>query len=99
MPIAMLRPRTLGLVAGIMAVAPMAVTTARAQETGGLDRTTRQAIRMACVADYQRYCRSVRPGDGRLAACFRDHADGLSAACRAALIPLIDSPPASPPPG
>lgn len=97
MPVSTFRPRVRWLAAAIVAVA--AATTAHAEEAGGLDRDTRLAVRTACAADYHRYCRSVRPGDGRIAACFRDNADGLSETCRAALLPLLSPLPASPPPG
>lgn len=89
---------TAAMLAAFSAVT-FAILPALAQETGGLDREMRQAIRNACSADYRQFCGSVRPGDGRIAACFRDNAASLSDPCRAALSSLIEQQPPSPPPG
>jgi len=43
------------------------------------------AARQACAADLKQLCGEVKPGDGRLKACVKDHFSQLSAACRTAL--------------
>jgi hypothetical protein len=35
-----------------------------------------------CAADAQRLCKDVEPGQGRIAACLKQHESGLSAACK-----------------
>lgn len=89
---------TAAMLAAFSAVT-FAMLPASAQQTGSLDREMRQAIRNACSADYRQFCRSVRPGDGRIAACFMENAASLSDSCRAALSNVIEQQPASPPPG
>jgi hypothetical protein len=44
-----------------------------------------RAVRMACAADYQRFCRDVLPGGGRIIRCLTRHADVLSQPCFQAL--------------
>lgn len=43
----------------------------------------------ACADDVGRYCPTIAPGEGRLVACLRPHAQELSDACRAQLAPLL----------
>lgn len=64
----------------VATVAGFAATTALAQSgapPGG--------VRQACAADYKTLCSGVRPGGGRILACFRDHATSLSPGCQQAL--------------
>jgi Cysteine rich repeat len=44
------------------------------------------AARQACSADIKQLCAEVKPGDGRLKACVKEHFGQLSAACQTALI-------------
>jgi hypothetical protein len=43
------------------------------------------AERMACTADYQKFCAGVSPGDGRALACLSKQKAKLSPACRAVI--------------
>ncbi len=38
--------------------------------------------RGACRADYEKFCKDVRPGQGRIVQCLRQHESELSAACK-----------------
>jgi Cysteine rich repeat len=42
--------------------------------------------RQACAADITQLCAEVKPGDGRLKACVKEHFGQLSAPCQTALI-------------
>ncbi|HEY7551742.1 MAG TPA: cysteine rich repeat-containing protein, partial [Hyphomicrobiaceae bacterium] len=44
-----------------------------------------RAVRMACEADYQRFCRDVPAGGGRIMRCLSRHADLVSQPCFQAL--------------
>jgi hypothetical protein len=44
-----------------------------------------QELERACRADYQRLCRGVFPGGGRILQCLRDKAAQVSDPCKAAL--------------
>ncbi len=44
------------------------------------------AARQACAADITQLCAEVKPGDGRLKACAKEHFGQLSASCQTALI-------------
>ena len=44
-----------------------------------------RAVRMACAADFQRFCRDVLPGGGRILRCLSRHADLVSQPCFQAL--------------
>ena len=44
------------------------------------------AARQACAADIKHLCGEVKPGEGRLKACVKEHFRQLSAACQTALI-------------
>lgn len=44
------------------------------------------AARQACAADIKQLCPEVKPGDGRLKACVKEHFGKLSASCQTALI-------------
>jgi hypothetical protein len=45
-----------------------------------------QALRQACAPDYHALCSGVRPGGGRIAACFEQNKTALSEPCRSALV-------------
>ena len=44
-----------------------------------------RAVRMACTTDFQRFCRDVPPGGGRILRCLSRHADLVSQPCFQAL--------------
>jgi hypothetical protein len=44
-----------------------------------------RAVRMACAADYERFCREVPRGGGRILRCLTRHADLVSQPCFQAL--------------
>ncbi len=39
----------------------------------------------ACKADFEKYCKTVQPGEGRIMKCMTDNKANVSAPCRAAL--------------
>jgi hypothetical protein len=41
--------------------------------------------RNACMGDYQKYCKSVTPGGGRIIACLAKQSDKLAPACKKVL--------------
>ena len=43
------------------------------------------AQRDACMDDYQKYCKSVVPGGGRIIACLAKESDKLAPACKKVL--------------
>jgi hypothetical protein len=47
------------------------------------------AARQACGADIKQMCAEVKPGDGRLKACVKEHFGELSASCQTALIGTV----------
>src|SRR5208282_129500 len=44
------------------------------------------AARQACAADINQLCAEVKPGDGRLKSCVKEHFGQLTASCQTALI-------------
>jgi Cysteine rich repeat len=44
------------------------------------------AARQACAADIKQLCAEIKPGDGRLKACVKEHFGQLSTSCQTALI-------------
>jgi hypothetical protein len=42
--------------------------------------------RQACAADIKQFCAEVKPGEGRLKACVKEHFSQLSASCQTALL-------------
>src|SRR5438552_13311 len=36
-----------------------------------------------CKADHEKFCKDVKPGDGRIIACMKEHAAELSPECKA----------------
>jgi hypothetical protein len=47
------------------------------------------AARQACAADIKQLCGDVKPGDGRLKSCVKEHFGQLSAGCQTALIGTV----------
>ncbi|MDI1267229.1 MAG: hypothetical protein PS018_28610 [bacterium] len=43
------------------------------------------AQRNACMGDYEKYCKSVAPGGGRIIACLAKEGDKISPACKKVL--------------
>ncbi|MCC8963282.1 hypothetical protein H8A95_13415 [Bradyrhizobium sp. Pear76] len=43
------------------------------------------AQRDACMGDYQKFCKSVAPGGGRIIACLAKESDKLTPACKKVL--------------
>ena len=43
------------------------------------------AQRDACMGDYQKFCKSVEPGGGRIIACLAKESDKLTPACKKVL--------------
>ena len=41
--------------------------------------------RNACMGDYEKYCKGVTPGGGRIIACLAKESDKLTAACKKVL--------------
>lgn len=41
--------------------------------------------RNACMGDYEKYCKSVTPGGGRIIACLAKESDKLTPACKKVL--------------
>lgn len=72
----MTRLAALALIASTLAL-PALAPSALAQDRG--------ALRAACQADFGRHCPGIRPGGGRLIACFREKHAEFSPACQAAV--------------
>ena len=66
------------LLAGML---PGLSAAARAEDMSKADL---RALILACRPDYQKFCSSLTPGDGAIAACLRQHQSELSAGCRVA---------------
>ena len=43
------------------------------------------ARRDACMSDYEKFCKGVMPGGGRIIACLTKESDKLTPACKTAL--------------
>jgi hypothetical protein len=65
------------------ATAPQAATTAPAHPLS--PREEARVLRSQCGGDFQKFCANVQLGGGRAVACLREHAAGLTPACRSAL--------------
>ncbi len=44
------------------------------------------AEREACKADYEKYCKQVRPGGGRIIECLSQHLDELTPQCKSVVV-------------
>jgi hypothetical protein len=78
-------------VAAVPAAAPAPVAAPPPMEPAPLLVTRREELfllRNACGADYAVYCRGLRPGMGRVAACLHYNRANLSPRCQQALIAL-----------
>ena len=49
-------------------------------------REQARLLRTDCSSDFQKFCAGTPLGGGRAMACLKDHASGLSALCRSALM-------------
>lgn len=49
-----------------------------------------QGVLKACEGDIKKYCSAVKPGDGRLLACFYAHEDKISDSCDRAVGDVAD---------
>ncbi|MBR0692023.1 cysteine rich repeat-containing protein [Bradyrhizobium lablabi] len=54
--------------------------------TAGFAQELTAAQRNACTGDYEKYCKSVTPGGGRIIACLSKEIDRLSPACKKVLL-------------
>ena len=54
-----------------------------AQAASTQELTTEQ--RNACMGDYEKYCKSVTPGGGRIIACLAKESDKITPACKKVL--------------
>jgi len=54
-----------------------------AQSTFAQELTAEQ--RSACMGDYEKYCKGVTPGGGRIIACLAKETDKLTPACKKVL--------------
>jgi len=82
--------QALGAVAGATSAAA-APTVAPPAEPAPLLVTPREELymlRIACGADYAAFCRGLRPGAGRIAACLHYNSINLSPRCQQALVSL-----------
>jgi hypothetical protein len=73
------------LVAVLSIALLMALLPERGVAQGFLPGERARAVRQACAADWQRYCRDVPPGGGRILRCLSRHADLVSQPCFQAL--------------
>jgi hypothetical protein len=76
------RWRAGGLIVTVMILSALAGTSeGRAEQNGDIPPQARKA----CRADYSKLCPGVRPGEGRVVACFEQHVRQLSPGCRQAM--------------
>jgi len=54
-----------------------------AQAASAQEMTAEQ--RSACMGDYEKYCKGVTPGGGRIIACLAKESDKLAPACKKVL--------------
>lgn len=60
-------------------------TTLLCASTAAFAQELTAAQRDACMGDYQKYCKSVTPGGGRIIACLAKESDKLTPACKKVL--------------
>jgi len=53
--------------------------------SGAFAQELTAAQRNACKGDYEKYCKSVVPGGGRIIACLAKESDKLTPACKTVL--------------
>ena len=53
--------------------------------SGALAQELTAAQRDACMGDYEKFCKSVTPGGGRIIACLAKESDKLTPACKKVL--------------
>ena len=71
-----------GALALILAVGSISFTSqVRAQAVSPQMRSEAQKLMKACKVDYERLCKGVQPGGGRVLACLQANASRLSSAC------------------
>jgi len=83
--------QALGAVAGVTNAAAAAAASPPPAEPAPLLVTPREELfmlRTACGADYASFCRGLRPGAGRIAACLHYNSANLSPRCQLALVSL-----------
>ena len=83
--------QALGAVAGVTNAAATAAVAPPPAEPAPLLVTPREELfmlRTACGADYANFCRGLRPGAGRIAACLHYNSANLSPRCQQALVSL-----------
>lgn len=71
----------------VLLIAAMTAMPSAAHDVGGL----RAAVREACKADAETFCRGIQPGGGRIKACLRSNRDRLSQGCRSAIATAIEA--------
>jgi hypothetical protein len=67
------------LIAGFLCASPAAFS----QELTAQELIA--ARQQACMEDYEKYCKAVPPGGGRIIACLAKEADKLTPACKKAV--------------
>ncbi len=63
----------------------MITTAALLFGSGALAQELTAAQRDACMGDYEKFCKGVMPGGGRIIACLARENDKLSPACKKVL--------------
>jgi Cysteine rich repeat len=68
-----------------LACAALALAGSAAAQPGGEGAKGGGALRGACRADIEQLCAGVQRGGGKIMQCLREHQDGVSADCKAAM--------------
>ena len=74
-------------VTAVLLIAAMIAMPSAAHDVGG----PLAAVREACKADMETFCRGIQPGGGRIKACLRSNRDRLSQGCRSAIASAIEA--------
>ncbi|MGE0280177.1 MAG: cysteine rich repeat-containing protein [Rhizobiaceae bacterium] len=53
-----------------------------AQTAAGMALAQTAAEQAACQANFQEFCKGVKPGDGRIIQCLNEHFDKLTPECQ-----------------